>query len=168
MLNKLEVLEDKYKELSEKIADPEIINDQKVWQKLIKEHADLEPIVMKFREYKDVMNTIAESKSILHEESDEESTNHRDTLRHEHYAFMDGIKPLEPISTHPRLCLLVGTIHEPKYDPWRKVKMGIACVLEHSGRRYGKLEGYKRIGLVSLPFDEYWSEVKDSRTIELV
>lgn len=72
MLNKLEVLEDKYKELSEKIADPEIINDQKVWQKLIKEHADLEPIIMKFREYKEVMNSIAESKAILQEESDEE------------------------------------------------------------------------------------------------
>ena len=72
MLNKLEVLEDKYKELSEKIADPEIINDQKGWQKFIKEHAELEPIIMKFREYKDVMNSIAESKSILQEESDEE------------------------------------------------------------------------------------------------
>lgn len=72
MLNKLEVLEDKYKELSEKIADPEIINDQKVWQKFIKEHAEVEPIVMKFREYKDVMNAIADSKTILQEESDEE------------------------------------------------------------------------------------------------
>ncbi|CZR49541.1 uncharacterized protein FPRO_15900 [Fusarium proliferatum ET1] len=100
----------------------------------------------------------------------EESTesNHRDTLKHKHMANMDGIKPAEPLSTHPRLCLLVGTIHEPEYNPWRKVKMGVACVLEHSGRRYGEFEGYKRIGLVSLPFDEYWSEVKDVRTIELV
>ena len=32
MLKKLEVLEDKYKELTEKISDPEIINDQKAWQ----------------------------------------------------------------------------------------------------------------------------------------
>ena len=33
MLKKLEVLEDKYKELTEKISDPEIINDQKrkIW-----------------------------------------------------------------------------------------------------------------------------------------
>ena len=30
MLKKLEVLEDKYKELTEKISDPEIINDQKL------------------------------------------------------------------------------------------------------------------------------------------
>ena len=42
MLKKLEVLEDKYKELTEKISDPEIINDQKTWQKYMKEHADLE------------------------------------------------------------------------------------------------------------------------------
>ena len=103
-----------------------------------------------------------------HTEERSTETNHRDTLRHKHYAYMDGIEPLEPISTHPRLCLLVGTIHEPEYDPWRKVKMGVTCVLEHSGRKYGKLEGYKRIGLVTLPFDEYWSEVKDSRTIQLV
>ena len=49
MLKKLEVLEDKYKDLTEKISDPEIINDQKTWQKYMKEHADLEPIVMKYR-----------------------------------------------------------------------------------------------------------------------
>lgn len=72
MLKKLEVLEDKYKELTEKISDPEIINDQKTWQKYMKEHADLEPIVMKYREYKEVVDNIKESKEILEEESDEE------------------------------------------------------------------------------------------------
>ena len=40
MLKKLEVLEDKYKDLTEKISDPEIINDQKTWQKYMKEHAE--------------------------------------------------------------------------------------------------------------------------------
>lgn len=106
----------------------------------------------------------------LNENAKEESTetNHQDTLKHKHAAHIDGIKPAEPLGTHPRLCLLIGTIHEPEYDPWRKVKMGVTYVLEHSGRRYGEFEGYKRIGLVRLPFDEYWSEVKDVRTIELV
>lgn len=100
MLNKLEVLEDKYKELSEKIADPEIINNQKVWQKLIKEHADLEPIVMKFREYKDVMNTIAESKSILHEESDEEL---RELAKME---LSEAEEKVEPIEDELKILLL--------------------------------------------------------------
>ena len=72
MLKKLGVLEDTYKDLTEKISDPEIINDQKVWQKYMKEHADLEPIIMKYREYKAVLDSIAESKEILQEESDEE------------------------------------------------------------------------------------------------
>lgn len=92
MLNKLEVLEDKYKELSEKIADPEIINDQKVWQKFIKEHAEVEPIVMKFREYKDVMNAIADSKTILQEESDEEL---RELSKMELSEMEEKVEPIE-------------------------------------------------------------------------
>ncbi|SEN51149.1 peptide chain release factor 1 [Peptostreptococcus russellii] len=72
MLNKLNVLEDKYKELSEKVADPEIISDQPTWQKLMKENSELEPIVMKYREYRDVSNVINESKEILENESDED------------------------------------------------------------------------------------------------
>ena len=72
MLDKLMVLEDKYKELSEKVADPEIISDQPTWQKLMKENSELEPIVMEYREYRKVNETIAESKQILEEESDED------------------------------------------------------------------------------------------------
>ncbi|MGL5506293.1 MAG: PCRF domain-containing protein, partial [Paraclostridium sp.] len=92
MLNKLEVLEDKYKELSEKIGDPEVINDQKVWQKLIKEHAELEPIIMKFREYKEVKNSIAESKEILQEESDEEL---RELAKMELAEMEEKVEPIE-------------------------------------------------------------------------
>ena len=92
MLKKLEVLEDKYKDLTDKISDPEIINDQKVWQKLIKEHADLEPIIMKFREYKEVKNSIAESKEILQEESDEEL---RELAKMELSELEDQVEPLE-------------------------------------------------------------------------
>lgn len=72
MLEKLKVLEDKFSELSEKVADPEIISDQPTWQKLMKETSDLEPIVMKYREFREVSQTIAESKQILEEESDED------------------------------------------------------------------------------------------------
>ncbi len=72
MLNKLKVLEDKYKELSQKVSDPEIISDQPTWQKLMKENSELEPIVMKYREYREVTNVINESKEILENESDED------------------------------------------------------------------------------------------------
>lgn len=72
MLDKLKVLEDKYKELSQKVADPEIISDQPTWQKLMKETSELEPIVEKYKEYRQVRESISESKQILEEENDEE------------------------------------------------------------------------------------------------
>lgn len=92
MLKKLGVLEDTYKDLTEKIADPEIINDQKVWQKYMKEHADLEPIIMKYREYKAVLDAIAESKEILQEESDEEL---RELAKMELSDMESQVEPLE-------------------------------------------------------------------------
>src|SRR5574344_1310634 len=92
MLNKLQVLEDKYMDLTEKISDMEIINDQKVWQKYMKEHADLEPIVNKYREYKSVLNDLSESKSILEEESDEEL---RELAKMEISELEGQVEPLE-------------------------------------------------------------------------
>ena len=92
MLNKLQVLEDKYIDLTEKISDMEIINDQKVWQKYMKEHADLEPIVFKYREYKNVLNDLSESKAILEEESDEEL---RELAKMEIAELEDQVEPLE-------------------------------------------------------------------------
>lgn len=89
---KLDVLEDKYKDLTEKISDPEIINDQKTWQKYMKEHSDLEPIVMKYREYKNVLTSIADSKEILQEESDEEL---RDLAKMELSELEEQVEPLE-------------------------------------------------------------------------
>ena len=92
MLNKLQVLEDKYKDLTEKISDIEVINDQKTWQKYMKEHADLEPIVMKYREYKEVTDNIKESKAILEEESDEEL---RELAKMELSELEDRVQPIE-------------------------------------------------------------------------
>ncbi len=72
MFDKLAVLQDKYKVLEKKIADPEIIGDQNVWQKYIKEHAELQPIVKAYSEYKEMKEQLDEAKEILKEESDSE------------------------------------------------------------------------------------------------
>ena len=45
LLDKLEFIENKYDELSVKISDPSIMQNQNEWRKLCKEHADLEIIV---------------------------------------------------------------------------------------------------------------------------
>ena len=41
MIEKLKLLKEKFEELTKKISDPEILQDQQTWQKLVKEHADL-------------------------------------------------------------------------------------------------------------------------------
>ncbi|RDY26093.1 peptide chain release factor 1 [Romboutsia weinsteinii] len=92
MLKKLEVLEDKYKDLTDKISDPEVINNQQTWQKYMKEHSDLEVIVMKYREYKEVVENIEFSKDILKEESDEEL---RELAKMELSELEDKVDPLE-------------------------------------------------------------------------
>lgn len=73
MLDKLAFLENKYKELSEKMMDTELINkDREEWQRVMKEHADMEPIVLKYREYTEAKNSLDEAKQMLYEKLDDE------------------------------------------------------------------------------------------------
>ena len=59
---KLEAVEKRFEELTQKISDPEVIARQNEWREYMKEHAELEPIVEKYREYKKVEKTISRSK----------------------------------------------------------------------------------------------------------
>ncbi|MGA1862429.1 peptide chain release factor 1 [Deferribacter thermophilus] len=65
MFHKLDEVVEKYEILTEKLADPSIMSDNKLYQQLAKEHADLKPIVEKYKEYKKVENDIEEAKQIL-------------------------------------------------------------------------------------------------------
>jgi peptide chain release factor 1 len=67
MLDKLDFIDEKYDELSRKISDPETIADQSQFQKLCKEHSALEQIVLKYREYKDTLQRIADDKEMLND-----------------------------------------------------------------------------------------------------
>ncbi|WP_315116618.1 peptide chain release factor 1 [uncultured Clostridium sp.] len=72
MLDRLDFIENKYEELSIKISDPSVMADQKEWQKLCKEHSDLENVVMKYREYKKVQESLEADKEMLREDLDRE------------------------------------------------------------------------------------------------
>lgn len=72
MFDKLDFITDKYQELVKKTSDPDIIADQGVWQKYIKEMGEIEPIVKKYEEYKGVKESIKEAKEVLEAEDDEE------------------------------------------------------------------------------------------------
>ena len=79
MLEKLQAVEDKYRELESLISDPETMADMAKWQAYTKEHAALTPIVTKFRRYKEVVKGIEEAKSMLAE-----------ALDHEMHAFVES------------------------------------------------------------------------------
>ena len=67
MYYKLDFIVAKYEELSSKVSDPEVINDQPVWQKHIREMSEMEPIVNKYKEYKKTKDQLADTKSMLDE-----------------------------------------------------------------------------------------------------
>ena len=65
MFEKLEAVEKRYDELTKMIAEPEIIANQAEWQKLMKEHANIEEIVLKFREYKKIKQAMEEAEELM-------------------------------------------------------------------------------------------------------
>ena len=67
MFQKLEDVEKKYIDLTEKISDPEIISRQNEWKVMMKEHSELEPIVEKYREYKKVEKNLEEAKEMMND-----------------------------------------------------------------------------------------------------
>ncbi len=72
LLEKLEAIYNRFKEVSHLITDPDIISDMKRYIQLNKEYKDLEEIVEAYKEYKNVMENISSSKAILNTEKDEE------------------------------------------------------------------------------------------------
>ena len=71
MFDKLDFILEKYEELSMKVSDPDVINNQPLWQKYIKEIGEMEPIVNKYKEYKAAKTNLNEAKAML-ESGDEE------------------------------------------------------------------------------------------------
>jgi peptide chain release factor 1 len=86
MFAKLENLEKRHEEMSALLANPEIAANPKRLRELAKEHSDLDEIVRKFRQYKDVAKTIADDKTILNDTKDRE-------LREIAQAELDELQP---------------------------------------------------------------------------
>ena len=61
MFQKLDEVEKRYDEITKKISDPEVIAQQSQWQTFMKEHAEIEPVVLKYREYKKAKQAIEDA-----------------------------------------------------------------------------------------------------------
>ncbi len=72
MFDRLEELVTKLEDIMKQLSDPNVVNDQEKFKKLMKEQSDLTPVVEKYKEYKAAKQNEEESLLILDEESDEE------------------------------------------------------------------------------------------------
>ena len=99
MFDRLDQMEARYEDLGKQLSDPNIVSDQENYRKVSKQHRDLEPIVEKFREYRNLKTGIADAKAML-AESDPE-------IKEMAQAELDELQPrLEPIEEALKVLLL--------------------------------------------------------------
>jgi peptide chain release factor 1 len=65
MFGKIREIEDRFEQLEGEMARPEIIKDQKVYQKYLKEHSQLMPIITTYRKYKSVQEEMENNRPLL-------------------------------------------------------------------------------------------------------
>ncbi|MEF9916434.1 MAG: peptide chain release factor 1 [Lachnospiraceae bacterium] len=100
MFDKLEDLLIRFEEIMGELNEPDVVNNQDRFRKLMKEQNDLTPIVEAYREYKESKQTIEESLQMLDEESDAEM---RELLKEE----LNGAKArVEELEIEMKILLL--------------------------------------------------------------
>ncbi len=72
MLEKLKAAEEKYTDIEQRLASPDIFSDNEAYTKLMKEYKSLTPVIEKFREYRRVDAECADARAILEETDDAE------------------------------------------------------------------------------------------------
>jgi peptide chain release factor 1 len=72
LLEKYESIRHRFEEVQQQITDPAIMNDMKRYVKLNQEYKNLEKLVVVFREYKNMVESIESGKEILDQETDKE------------------------------------------------------------------------------------------------
>ena len=65
MFEKFEWMVGRYQELGEAVSQPEMIADQAKWQKMLKEHAALEPAVQAYHAYQKTLSDIEGARELL-------------------------------------------------------------------------------------------------------
>ncbi len=72
MYEHLEEVVHRHEDLINELSSPEVLNNQDMYRKLMKEQNDLTPLVEKYKEYKELKAGIEDSLAILEDEKDED------------------------------------------------------------------------------------------------
>ena len=100
MFDRLDDMLRHYEELMLELNNPSVAEDQRKFRKLMKEQADLAPIVDAYKQYKQAKQDVEDSLALLDEESDEE----RKELAKEELA--DAKKRIEELEQELKILLL--------------------------------------------------------------
>jgi peptide chain release factor 1 len=80
MFDRLDAVESKFLQIEQAMSNPEVIGRPQEYQKLVKEHAEIAPIVDVYRKYKELERQIEDNLELLKEEKDPEM---RDLIKQE-------------------------------------------------------------------------------------
>lgn len=72
MFDRLEDTVNRYEDITAELGNPDVVNDQEKFRKLMKEQSSLAPLIETYTEYKNYKKNIEDSLAILDEETDEE------------------------------------------------------------------------------------------------
>ena len=144
MYEKLSVFEDKLIQLENDLSNIQIINDSKLYQQKAIEHAELEPIVLKYREYKKTLDTLNENKELIKEKLDDEF---RELVKEE---ISESEKKLEILENYLKILLIPKDKNDNK-NVIMEIRAGaggdeaalFAGVLYRQYTRYAERSGFK-------------------------
>ncbi|AEV94948.1 peptide chain release factor 1 [Pediococcus claussenii] len=71
-IDKVQAVADRYEELSELLADPEVLADSQKYTELSKEEGDIRETVEKYKQYREVVDQISENEELQREKLDPE------------------------------------------------------------------------------------------------
>lgn len=100
MFDKLDDLLRRYEEMMNELHEPDVVNNQERFRKLMKEQSDLAPLVEAYTEYKKCKQDIEDSLTMLESESDEEM---REMLKEE---LSEAKKRVEELEQELKILLL--------------------------------------------------------------
>ncbi len=72
MIEKLKGIKEKFDILTREISDPQVIADTKIWQKKVKEHSSLQPLVEEYEKYEKLNKDYEDAKLLIETETDAE------------------------------------------------------------------------------------------------
>lgn len=92
MIEKLKAIKEKFDDLTNDIANPEVIANTKVWQAKVKEHSSLQPLIDEYNNYLKNQKELDDANSLLEIETDVEM---REMLKEETQALRDNLTKSE-------------------------------------------------------------------------